>query len=528
MRMALLSKNKLKFVDGSIAIPSPNDRNYESWERCNNMVISWLYRALTPSIAQSVSFLNFAVDIWENLRERFSQGDADRIADLQYEICSLKQNNMSISEYYTNLKILWDEFINFRPIPSCSCTPKCECGGYDLIKKYQDNDYVIRFIKGLNDNFETVRSHILLLEPLPPINKAFSMALRHERQQGLLTDSTEVNAFAASSSNPDHSAYYSKMNSNSQRKFFHKKPMLCSHCGLTNHTVDRCYRKHGFPPGFLSKYKTNTPGYANQVDSNLTDDSHEDYDHSNEVVPLSSANSGQWNHKNAAAPSFNTSNVAAPSSNFPFTPEHCSQLIALLQQKNDTSVNSQHVSSHHNAHVNTAAAKFSSQPSYSGMTHTCLLSTKFTQTDWLVDFGATNHIVCSLDYFDDYRPISGVFINLPNNKHVRVTHIGTVTVFSKLILKNALFKIHTWKKIGLAKKKAGLHHLAPIFADSDANSKSVKSCFSTSVSSIDSNTIWHYRLGHLSNSRIKILHFINPSIQYSANISNCDICHFSK
>ena len=24
---------------------------------------------------------------------------------------------------------------------------------------------------------------------------------------------------------------------------------LCTQCGLTNHTVDDCYRKHGYPPG---------------------------------------------------------------------------------------------------------------------------------------------------------------------------------------------------------------------------------------------------------------------------------------
>ena len=23
----------------------------------------------------------------------------------------------------------------------------------------------------------------------------------------------------------------------------------CTHCGFTNHTVDECYKKHGYPPG---------------------------------------------------------------------------------------------------------------------------------------------------------------------------------------------------------------------------------------------------------------------------------------
>lgn len=28
---------------------------------------------------------------------------------------------------------------------------------------------------------------------------------------------------------------------------------LCSHCGYSGHTMDKCYKIHGFPPGFKSK-----------------------------------------------------------------------------------------------------------------------------------------------------------------------------------------------------------------------------------------------------------------------------------
>lgn len=29
--------------------------------------------------------------------------------------------------------------------------------------------------------------------------------------------------------------------------------MLCTYCNRTNHTVDNCYFKHGFPPGYRTK-----------------------------------------------------------------------------------------------------------------------------------------------------------------------------------------------------------------------------------------------------------------------------------
>lgn len=53
MRRALISKNKLKFVDGTISAPNRNDPLYEAWERCNVMIVSWITRTLIPQIAQS-------------------------------------------------------------------------------------------------------------------------------------------------------------------------------------------------------------------------------------------------------------------------------------------------------------------------------------------------------------------------------------------------------------------------------------------------------------------------------------------
>ena len=43
MRMALLLKNKLKFMDGTIQVPARNDVTFQAWERCNTMVTSWIY-----------------------------------------------------------------------------------------------------------------------------------------------------------------------------------------------------------------------------------------------------------------------------------------------------------------------------------------------------------------------------------------------------------------------------------------------------------------------------------------------------
>nr|DAD20745.1 TPA_asm: hypothetical protein HUJ06_022208 [Nelumbo nucifera] len=135
-----------------------------------------------PTYPAYILWLDNTVDIWKDLHDRFSQGDAIRISELQEEIYNFRQNSLSVTDYHTQLKILWDEYVTLRPVLVCTCEPQCSCQALKDVKKAYQNDYSIRFLKGLNDNFATVRSQIFLMDPLPNINKLFSLVLQHERQ----------------------------------------------------------------------------------------------------------------------------------------------------------------------------------------------------------------------------------------------------------------------------------------------------------------------------------------------------------
>jgi len=50
--------------------------------------------------------MDTALEIWNELKERFYQGDIFRISDLQEEIYTLKHGESSISSYYTKMKKL--------------------------------------------------------------------------------------------------------------------------------------------------------------------------------------------------------------------------------------------------------------------------------------------------------------------------------------------------------------------------------------------------------------------------------------
>ena len=131
IKMALISKNKMGFLNGIILVPTI----YLSWERCNTLIISWLLNSLSPPIAQSVIFLDRAIDIYRDLHERFSQSDLLRIAKLQEEIYGIRQGSRSVSNYYTTLKSLWEELDNFCPFHVCTCSTKL----------YHQQDFIILF-----------------------------------------------------------------------------------------------------------------------------------------------------------------------------------------------------------------------------------------------------------------------------------------------------------------------------------------------------------------------------------------------
>ncbi|MCI35365.1 flavonol sulfotransferase-like protein, partial [Trifolium medium] len=91
MTVAIRSKNKLHFLNGTLPRPFDDDRDCMAWDRCNTMIMSWITNSVEPEIAQSVLWMDVASEMWQELKDRFYQGDVFRISNIQDEISSLKQ-----------------------------------------------------------------------------------------------------------------------------------------------------------------------------------------------------------------------------------------------------------------------------------------------------------------------------------------------------------------------------------------------------------------------------------------------------
>lgn len=103
MLMAPTTKNKVSFIDGTCVEPwDVNAPLFFAWQRCNTMVLSWLLNVVSNEIVASVLYLNYAEEVWIDLRELFTQSNGSRIFQLKKSITSLSQDQMTVSACFQN------------------------------------------------------------------------------------------------------------------------------------------------------------------------------------------------------------------------------------------------------------------------------------------------------------------------------------------------------------------------------------------------------------------------------------------
>ncbi|XP_062081010.1 uncharacterized protein LOC133785811 [Humulus lupulus] len=143
--LSIWAKNKKGFLNGKLPQPHPSDPNYNAWHQCDQMIMSWIIHLVSPDIKSSIMFLDSAAAMWEQLNNRFNQGNGPRIFELRQT----------------------------------------------LIRLHQGDDFVLQFLTGLNESYHAV------IDPFPSLSKGFSMIVQEERQRNL-GPSNNPNLVAAS------------------------------------------------------------------------------------------------------------------------------------------------------------------------------------------------------------------------------------------------------------------------------------------------------------------------------------------
>lgn len=174
MIRALKGRNKLGFVDGTLKKPVDDETKSKKWDRANAIVCSWILGCVSESIYSAHAFTEFAYVIWSELSETYHKVDGSVVFNLHQRINNLSQGSMSVSEYFSKLDSLWKEFDGLTSLTECTCQAAAKFNDHAKLMK------LMQFLSGLDSSFNQVKSHLLLMEPLPNVRTAFSIVSREE------------------------------------------------------------------------------------------------------------------------------------------------------------------------------------------------------------------------------------------------------------------------------------------------------------------------------------------------------------
>ncbi|KAL1359800.1 hypothetical protein AAHE18_04G133200 [Arachis hypogaea] len=122
MKKALNAKHKLGFINGLVSRPDPelDAEQFETWQCVNDIVIIWILNSVFKEIVASLVYTDSAEELWNDLKEKFQHGNGSRIFEFKRDLVNLSQGSMTVSQYFTKIKVLWEELNSYRPIP-CNC-----------------------------------------------------------------------------------------------------------------------------------------------------------------------------------------------------------------------------------------------------------------------------------------------------------------------------------------------------------------------------------------------------------------------
>ena len=303
---------------------------------------------------------------------------------------------------------------------------------------------------------------------------------------------------------------------------------MCSHCGYYGHTVDKCYKVHGYPPGFKSKR-------AAAADKASSD-----------AKPLVANMSLNETHTN----DFNSTGFV----------------------NSLTKDQIQGVIEYFNAHMNLSQSA-SDIPSTSGGTITALpgmaFSTKtlcfagilrstghvLSSESWIIDSGATHHVCHDKGLVTTLSDTINRSVSLPTGLGVQIIGIGQVKLNEFMVLNNVLFipdfRLNLLSVSQLTKDlgyRVAFDDASCVIQDltkglTIGQGEEISNLYVLDKGSLGRSTpiqsplymnivvdasLWHHRLGHPSIQKLDSIANVLGLSQRNKSVSHCAICPLAK
>ena len=535
LEISLASKRKIGFVTGVVKRDGSDIVKQEAWDTCNNMVISWILFNVSEPIKKSIMFVEHASEIWKFLEQRFLVSNGSRKYRLNKELYETKQQGKSITDYYTDMRGLWEELDALNHLPPIS-TMNIEINAFIVaLNQQHEEQKLFQFLNGLDEVYGPQRSSLLMMSSLPSVETACSSLQQEECQRDMLKPvKEEVEAIAM---------------------FTKGKEGGCSACGKQGHNKETCWFVVGYPQ-WHPKYEKEQKGKMKEQGSYRAQKWKKGGKNTRPGIKLAAAIQGN----NESSSGVNSAAV--------ITPHQLEQLMKLLPtpSKGGTSETDDEM-----------------ECSYAGMITCCYAESH--KCEWIVDSGATDHITWSYNLLiDAVKSTREPKLNLPTGDTSVISHSGKVKLENNLMLKNVLYvptfkhnllsvqklikdtgcKINFYETycmivngegtrvIAVGKAVNGLYYLVnedmnkvvngvkkgnteaeiPVCEERRRLSASCKVNLPNTISGVPQNsstTLWHQRLGHAPLAKLSHIEGLKEFDRHSHDVCiTCPLAKFTK
>ncbi|GKE45444.1 hypothetical protein Tco_1472728 [Tanacetum coccineum] len=263
---------------------------------------------------------------------------------------------------------------------------ECTCAIYDKFLERDSHLKLIQFLIKLNDEYESVRSQILAMYPLPNVNKAYYIVQQIEKQK----------------------------KSRGETRVDQKKS--CTNYGQEGHVFEKCFERIGYPDWYKGKKAKKNARIAAHVNSGFKEMISGDT-----PFDLSSENDIGMGQNSSVDQRL----VAAV----------CSEMMKMFKGKGIVDDN------------NGTMRNYATTSAHAGIMSYFTISFALfchpqmnIRLDWVTDTKASDHMTPHFNIFITTRYLSDpIMVHLPDGRSLKVTIIGEVALTPLLILSDVFY-----------------------------------------------------------------------------------------
>ncbi|GAA0174360.1 hypothetical protein LIER_41711 [Lithospermum erythrorhizon] len=159
MIIALQARDKVVFINGQYARLGVAEDTYKQWVKVNATLISWILNSMSKDLERGFAYATDAFMLWEEIKTQFGGGVGPRVYEIRRAIYTPKQGKDSVDVFYNILKGL---------------KTGLRFGDFEEEK-------MMLFLMGLNDEFKSTRNQIFMYDLLPNLAKAYGMIVNVEK-----------------------------------------------------------------------------------------------------------------------------------------------------------------------------------------------------------------------------------------------------------------------------------------------------------------------------------------------------------